>query len=127
MTLSDHQWAFLTDISRLIAYAEYKGIKMTAGEAFRTKDQQLLYYEGKHLQKVGSTVGVIDGSKRSWTMKSNHLRRLAMDFNFFIDGELTYDVDKLKELGDYWESLHQLNRWGGYFTHTDTPHFERNV
>lgn len=40
---------------------------------------------------------------KSKTMKSNHLGRLAIDFNFFINGELTYDKEKLQPPGDFWE------------------------
>jgi predicted chitinase len=68
---------------------------------------------------------------RSKTMNSQHLKRLALDLNFFRedpDGNLrlTYDVDELRPLGDYWESLDGANRWGGnWSSFKDTPHFER--
>jgi hypothetical protein len=128
MGLSDHQYEFLKDIAKLIQFAEEKGIKLTAGEAYRTADQQLLYYHGKDIKEAGSqTLVFTEGRKRSWTKYSNHMRRLAMDFNFFVDGALTYDKSVLSELGEYWEGLSPLNRWGGNFSHTDTPHFERNV
>ena len=61
-------------------------------------------------------------------MNSKHLKRLAIDFNFFINGELTYDKNRLQLLGDFWENLNEKNRWGGNFkAFIDTPHFERNV
>jgi hypothetical protein len=61
-------------------------------------------------------------------MQSNHLKRLAVDFNFFIKGVLTYTDPLVEELGKYWESLDPLNRWGGHFRDFyDAPHFERNV
>ena len=56
---------------------------------------------------------------------------MAIDFNFFKDGKLTYDYDVIKPLGDYWISLHEKNRWGGDFNKdgkkngfVDVPHFE---
>lgn len=113
MSLSDTQWEFLKDVSLLIQYAERKGVKMTGGELYRTEDQQQIY---------------IDAGK-SWTMDSKHLQRLAIDFNFFIDGDLTYKKSALQFLGDFWESLHPNNTWGGNWgrQHNDTPHFERTI
>lgn len=112
MSLSNEQWEFLQDVALLILEAKRLNIKLTGGELYRTEYQQAKY--------------VADG--KSKTMRSNHLRRLAIDFNFFINGELTYDKDSLQKLGDYWERLNEKNRWGGNFTSfTDTPHFERNI
>ncbi len=60
------------------------------------------------------------------TMNSLHLKRLAVDFNFFVDGKLVYDKKVLAPLGAYWESLHPLNSWGGNgLKLVDTPHFSR--
>jgi len=112
MTLSDHQWQFIQHVSELIRFAAYQGIKLTGGELYRPAEMQEIYYK-KGLTK---------------TKNSNHLRKLAIDFNFFIDGKLTYSHEKLKTLGAFWESLSPLNRWGGNFKSiNDTPHFERNV
>lgn len=112
MSMVNEQWHFLKDIALLIKYAESRGFVLTGGELWRTPEQQKIYVE----------------TGRSKTMNSNHLKRLAMDFNIFVDGELCWDMSKLKELGTYWESLSPENRWGGFFsTLTDMPHFERNL
>jgi len=63
------------------------------------------------------------------------LRRLAIDFNIFYNNILTNDFKTCKILGDYWESLDPLNRWGGDFNENDQdddrfkdkPHFEMNL
>lgn len=110
MRLSEKQQEFTKDIASLIVYADTIGIQLTFGHAYRDKETQRRLVD-KGLSK---------------TMNSNHLKRLAVDFNFFINGELTYDKERLKELGAFWESLNDKNRWGGNFkTFTDTPHFER--
>ena len=110
MRLSEKQQEFTKDVASLIVYADTIGIQLTFGHAYRDKETQRRLVD-KGLSK---------------TMNSNHLKRLAVDFNFFINGELTYDKERLKELGDFWESLNNKNRWGGNFkTFTDTPHFER--
>jgi peptidoglycan L-alanyl-D-glutamate endopeptidase CwlK len=61
-------------------------------------------------------------------MKSIHLKRCAIDLNFFKDGKIIWDKATIEPLGIYWESLHSKNRWGGHFSNlVDCPHFERNV
>lgn len=112
MSLVTEQAAFLLDVCRLIPYATSLGFQVTAGEAFRTAEQQAIYV------KTG----------RSKTLASNHLRRLALDLNFILDGQLCYDAKLLEPIGVFWESLHPKNRWGGHFqSFKDMPHFERNV
>jgi hypothetical protein len=106
------QAAFLLDVCRLINKATELGLVVTAGELFRTAEQQQIYV------KTG----------RSKTMNSLHLQRRAVDLNFFVDGKLTYDKKVLEPLGAYWESLHPLNSWGGNGVKlVDTPHFSRGV
>jgi peptidoglycan L-alanyl-D-glutamate endopeptidase CwlK len=112
MSLSKEQQEFSIDIAKLIIKANILGIRLTFGDAYRSKEQQEIYFK----------------AKKSKTMKSNHLRRLAVDFNFFIDGKLIYINPLLEKLGHYWESLNKKNRWGGHFSNFyDAPHFERNV
>lgn len=118
MRLSTQQIIFTENIAKLILFAHSKGLKLTFGEAYRTREQQLIYVQ----------------TGKSKTMNSNHLRRLAVDFNVFKNGRLTYDWNVVKVLGDYWETLHPKNRWGGDWNKNnikdgfiDTPHFEMNV
>jgi|SRR5690606_32567812 len=116
MKLSEKQRIFAYNIACLIHYAfDQQGIELTFGEAYRTREQQLIYVQ----------------SGKSQTMNSNHLNRLAVDFNFFKEGNLTYNWEDVKPIGDYWESLHPKNRWGGDWNQNDvkdgfidTPHFE---
>lgn len=112
MSLSDEQAAFLLDACKLVQYATEQGFKVTGGELFRTAEQQAIYV------KTG----------RSKTLNSNHLKRLAIDLNFFKDGQIIWDKSILAPLGAYWETLNPKNRWGGNFKSlVDCPHFERNV
>ena len=65
-------------------------------------------------------------------MKSLHLKRLAVDLNFFREApdgtlKLTYDIEELRALGEFWENLDPANRWGGHWaSFKDVPHFERH-
>lgn len=112
MSLVAEQAQFLLDMGKLVQYATEQGWTVTGGELYRTVEQQQIHF------KAG----------RSKTMNSIHLKRCAVDLNFFKDGALVWDREKLSSIGAYWESLHPKNRWGGNFkTLVDVPHFERNV
>lgn len=112
MALVAEQASFLLDVSRLIQHATEQGWVVTGGELFRTPEQQAIYL------KTG----------RSKTANSLHLRRLAVDLNFFRDGALCYDKAALKPLGEFWEGLDPKNKWGGNFSNfLDIPHFQRTV
>jgi hypothetical protein len=115
MRLSEKQRIFTENIGKLIAFAYCNNIGLTFGHAWRSiEEQRRLVAEGK-----------------SQTLASNHLNRLAVDFNVFKDGKLTWDWEGVKLLGDYWVGLHPNNRWGGDFNRNgkkdgfiDSPHFE---
>ena len=126
MSLSESQQKFTQNIAKLILRANDLNISLTFGEAYRTEDQEYLYFNGLTIGPKGT---LIKTPRKSWTMDSNHLRRLAVDFNFFIDGKLTYDSKntKLIQLGEYWQALDPKNRWGGSWKTPDVPHFEMNL
>lgn len=116
MKLIYEQNAFLMDFAKLLEWCEIKGWMLTGGELWRTEEQQKIYFA------MGKTK----------TMQSNHLRRLAIDLNFFMDDVWITDKAALQEIGDYWESLSPENQWGGNFPKwypgsdfIDCPHFQR--
>ncbi len=115
MNLQEKQIIFSKNIASLIVYADMIGIDLTFGDAFRDEITQKRYFD----------LGL------SKTMNSQHLKKLAVDFNFFIEGQLTYEYEDVKELGKFWLTLSPKNRWGGDFNKNsiedgfvDTPHFE---
>lgn len=115
MSLVQEQAAFLKDVADLIEFASSKGFVVTGGELYRTPEQQDIYI------KTG----------RSKTRNSYHLRRCAIDLNFFVEEngqlKLIYDTERLKEVGAHWEGLTPgKNSWGGnWSSFKDVPHFER--
>lgn len=112
MSMVTEQAEFLLDACKLVQFATSQGWVVTGGELFRTAEQQTIYVR----------------TGRSKTMNSNHLKRCAIDLNFFKDGKLVWDKTQLAPLGAFWESLNPKNRWGGNFKSlVDVPHFERNV
>ena len=100
------QMKFTQNVAKLIQFANKKGYELTFGETFRTLYQQYEYIrQGK-----------------SWTTKSQHLKRLAVDFNLFKNGEFMTNSKSYRVLGRYWEGLNKYNVWGGRFK--DGNHFE---
>lgn len=111
--LSDIQFEFVKDLVELLKFCIANGYKVTLGEAWRPVEMQKIYYE-KGLSRIRE--------------QSYHNKRLAIDLNIFVNGEYTTDKAKLQPIGDYWEALNPLNKWGGNWkTFVDTPHFERHI
>lgn len=104
----DRQVTFTKNVALLIEYCRVCEVNLTFGDAYRSEEQQKIYVD-KGLSK---------------TMNSKHRSRLAVDFNFFVDGKLTYEKNTLQHVGDYWESLDDNNKWGGNWTFVDVPHFQ---
>lgn len=113
MSLVAEQAEFMKDVAKLINFCFDQGWVITGGELFRTAEQQLIHFNaGRSKVRAGGT----------------HMKRCAIDLNFFRDGKLVWDKQQLAPIGAYWESLNPKNRWGGNFRSlVDVPHFERNV
>ena len=66
---------------------------------------------------------------KSTTMNSRHLSGKAVDIAVFIDGKVTWDFDKYKEVARHIkDTAHVMNipiAWGGdWVSFKDGPHFE---
>lgn len=96
MSLSLKQRKFTEMIGRFIIAATGMNYELTLGHAWRDTETQ------KRLVERGL----------SWTMKSKHLDRLAVDFNLFIAGNyIREDAELWRPLGELWERLGGY--WGG--------------
>ena len=107
MSLSSTQQEFTKCVADLILHSHQKGYGLTIGDAYRDP-------------RVHGNFG----QKGSYSAASSvHKVRLAIDFNLFFDGEYIADGNHpaYNDLGSYWESLHNLARWGGRFK--DANHF----
>lgn len=109
MDLKEEQQIFTENICKLLEFITLKGYHATLGEAYRTHEQALIY--------AHKGMGIVN---------SQHCERLAIDLNIFDQNEKRLvSVEDYKLFGDYWESLHIRNRWGGIFKHRpDANHFE---
>ena len=121
MTLRESQSIFILNMAKTIIFAYENGMELTAGEMLRTNDQQLLYFEGYELIKIGSDLKLKKAAPKSKTMFSSHLNKLAVDLNLFIDGQYKTDKESFKKISLYWKSLHPKNvcgyDWGWDFNH----------
>lgn len=103
-----HQNLFLTNLAKLIQYAQtLPGYHITGGELTRPPEMQAIY------KRRGL----------SMTTSSQHLVRLAIDLNVFINGEYQTGREAYKPLADFWVSLDPRNK-AGYHWGWDANHFE---
>lgn len=110
MKLSDKQKEFTKCVAKLIDFAFENGYELTFGDAYRDP-------------RVHGNVG----EKKSYSSANSvHKERLAVDFNLFKNGQYMTASNDYKELGEYWESLHELARWGGRFDDGNHFSFEHN-
>lgn len=107
MTLNDKQHIFAMNLAKLLQHVESSGVTCSIGEVFRTKEQAEIYVkEGKGI------------------LESQHCKKLAVDIQLFSNGQFLQKKEDYQTLGEYWESLHPDNRWGGRFPRVDSVHFE---
>lgn len=110
LTLGQKQRLFARYVSRLIDKAHELGYEVTLGDAFRDP-------------RVHGDLGIKKGYGHA---KSAHKQKLAIDLNLFKDGVYLSSTEDHKELGEFWESIHELARWGGRFKDGNHYSFEHN-
>ena len=110
MTLGQKQKLFSLLISELIIWIYTHGYEVTEGDAYR---------DPRVFGKMGEKKGY--GRKNS-----NHKLRLARDLNLFKEGRYLTDTEDHRPIGEYWESLHPLCKWGGHFNDGNHYSFEHN-
>lgn len=104
MTLREKQSLFAELVAQLIIHATLEGYEVTLGEAYRSPEEAArLAREGKGIRR------------------SLHTERLAIDLNLFREGRYLGRTEDHRPLGIWWESLHELCRWGG--RHDDGNHY----
>lgn len=107
MTLSQKQRIFAHNIGKLIVWAYANEFELTFGDAYR--DPRL---------------AAMNAAEGKGIVNSLHSRRLAVDFNLWIESTYVPQSEMYRPLGEYWKRLDALNRWGGdWRTLKDGGHF----
>lgn len=106
MTLSEKQRLFMLLLGRFLVWIHDQGLEVVGGQLQRTQA------EADRNAAAGTGIS-----------KSLHIKCLAIDLMLFIDGIYKTETEDYRALGEYWESLHTLCRWGGRFSHPDGNHF----
>ncbi len=110
MKLGEKQELFMRLLPLLINKAHELGYEIRGGDLFR--DPRL---HGDHGVKKGYS-----------SANSCHKLKLAIDLNLTKNGVYLTDTESHRELGEYWESLDTLCRWGGYFNDGNHYSLEHN-
>lgn len=108
MKLGEKQRLLAKLLPRLLDKAHELGFEVTLGDAYRDP----------------RTHGVLGVKKAYGHAFSCHKLRLAIDLNLFKDGVYLTKNDDHKPLGEYWETLHELCRWGGRWGDANHYSFE---
>ncbi len=98
MTLRQKQSRFARLVATLLLEAERLGFEVTFGETYRSPE------EAARLAKLGKGIAT-----------SLHTQRLAIDLNLFREGRYLSSTEAHRTLGEFWETLDPLCRWGGRF------------
>jgi hypothetical protein len=119
------QYEFVKDVISLLCFAQNlceEGVydRFVIGEVWRQPEMQRI------LKDRGF----------SKTLYGRHQDKLAIDLFFWMNGRILANVPRnkphLQDMGDFWESRHPMNEWGGNWYHKqgdfiDLPHYERSV
>lgn len=125
MTLGDKQKLFVRLYSQWLSWALAQGYEFSFGEAKRSDEQAEINAIGSEGRETVAKLVQGDFPRLALTIRNNgkangirftaHGNQLAMDQNLFINGVYQTSTEAWRPLGEKWESLHPLCRWGGRF------------
>lgn len=125
MTLGEKQKLFVRCFAQWLPWALSKGYEFSFGEAKRSDEQAEINSIGQMgretvaqlVQRIfpGLSSALRNNGKANGIRRTAHGNQLALDLNAFKNGVYLTKTEDWKELGEHWESLHPLCRWGGRF------------
>jgi hypothetical protein len=125
MTLGDKQKLFVRCFAQWLPWALSKGYEFSFGEAKRSDEQAEINAIGAAgretvaslVQRLfpGLAAAIRNNGKANGIRRTAHGNQLALDLNAFKNGVYLAQTEEWRELGEYWETLHPLCRWGGRF------------
>lgn len=106
MSVSQKRVLFTQLLGQLLTWCAAHGLAVALDEARRPPETAALYAaQGR-------------GSKNSL-----HCLGLAVDLVLYVGGIYQKDAAPYRQIGEQWEALHELCRWGGRFKKVDAAHF----
>lgn len=125
MTLGEKQQLFVQLYSQWLVWALAQGYSFTFGEASRSDEQAEINAIGQMGRETVAqlvqrafpslALAIRNNGKEFGIRRSGHISKLALDQNLFINGVYQTNTEAWRPLGEYWEKLHPLCRWGGHF------------
>lgn len=106
MNVKQKRWLFSKFFAQLVLKAIDLGFHPAIDQIKRTT------LEASSNAKTGS--GIVN---------SLHTLGLAGDLLLYKNGQYLKSSEDYRELGEWWENLHELCRWGGRFKRADGNHF----
>lgn len=129
MKLGERQELFMRLLPQLINKAHELGFEIRGGDLFRDPRLHGKFGRPNLFGFFASLIALFDLKKakdagyRSYGKKnSEHKNKCAIDLNLFKNGQYKSSTSDHKELGEFWESLHPMCRWGGRYN--DGNHYE---
>jgi hypothetical protein len=116
MKLGKKQELFMRLLPRLIDKAHSLDFEIRGGDLFR--DPRAF---GKLGHYMSNLIGRVYGHRYS-----GHKLKLAIDLNLFKNGEFKTSTEDHRELGEWWETQHELCSWGGHFNDGNHYSLEHN-
>jgi hypothetical protein len=123
MTLGQKQKLFVRLFSHWLQWALERGYEFSFGEAKRSDEQAEINAIGqggrenvaRMVEKIfpGLAAKIRNNGPANGIRNTAHGNQLAIDMNAFKNGIYLTKSEDWNELGEYWESLHPLCRWGG--------------
>lgn len=136
MTLSEKQRLFHRLLTDLQVWGYAQGYEFTFGEAMRSDEQAEINYIGPSGRDAVAQLIERGFPKLAARLRNNgktkspsytvHQDCLAVDLKLFINGIWQSDTEAYRPLGEKWESMHTLCRWGGRFNDGNHFSFEHN-
>lgn len=133
MSLGAKQELFAELECQIVPKAISLGFKVRGGEYLRFQQQcdynathcgqcKQTRAHRNHKAAIYSAVAVRRHKFRAiGSRNSLHKDKLAKDVILFKNGKPRWDTESYRELGEWWEGLHELTAWGGRFN--DGGHF----
>lgn len=132
MTLGDLRRLFSINQAKLVLWCAEKGYGVMVGEVYRSNEQAEINAIGvvgrarvAELIKAEfpALASAITDNTGSGIRNSVHGDGVAEDMTLFHGTVPLSRTEDYRAAGEYWKSLHSLNRWGGDFSSPDAYHF----